>query len=439
MQRWRRLAGRSLSMLNASSLGAPTAETDTLLWGGRTRRTRERPSLSTTTFGTGLLSESDATQNDAEILEFFVDALKEMGGDYRGPRAADALAQFNLSRDGFDYYIFSDKAVRRLKETSSAIPLPILSRLCECFDLLDPARVSLERREALSEFLLDCARAQEQGDGKTKPDDTDRLLSRALCVRAALFQEKGEYDAAMERYAEALNITKRLCSDESAKTASIVHKIGRVYHSKARYEEAIGKYEEALRVKRKVLGDEHVETAATVQQMAAVRHRQERYDEAMQGYEEALRVQYKVFGSEHAETVSTLRRMAMLCQIRGVYEESMRKHLEVLRVRKKVFGDDHAETAYALEGLSLVLSHQGKYEEAMQKIEEALRIQRKVFGDEHPAVASALHNMVGVLLLQGKYEEALPKCREALRVRKKKLGNEHPTTASSTHSMAETL
>uniref|UniRef100_A0A0G4HRB9 Uncharacterized protein n=1 Tax=Chromera velia CCMP2878 TaxID=1169474 RepID=A0A0G4HRB9_9ALVE len=346
-------------------------------------------------------SDSDGGQTLVETVQFFCDGLKEMSSDYDSRRFADALAQFDVSRDGLDYYVFSEEAVQRLTHLLSDIPVSVLLQLCKSYGFLaGSARVSPPTRDKLADFLLHSARTQKQRTSSTDNSaaaSSDELLHRALHVKACELREQGRYEEAMQMCKEALAEGER------------------------------------------IFGYEHPDTVLTMKDMAIILFHQGKHEEALHMMEEVLRVRRKVLGDKHHVTATTVSKIGLLLVKTGKPKEALLKFEEALRIEKESYGDEHPVTAITINNIAEALLADERNEEAMEKLEEAFRFFQQSLGEEDPHAAHTVNNMGVILEKEGKYSEALLKYQEAWRVRKKVSGDEHPETKKTFQSVTRML
>ena len=92
-----------------------------------------------------------------------------------------------------------------------------------------------------------------------------------------IYEKKGLYDQALEKYEESLEIKKRI-GDVSGEATSL-HQIGMIYELRGSYDDALEKYEEALEIAKRI-GDVHGE-AFSYGQLGQFSKKMKRYKEAL--------------------------------------------------------------------------------------------------------------------------------------------------------------
>ena len=90
-----------------------------------------------------------------------------------------------------------------------------------------------------------------------------------------------------------------------------------VFQNKGQYDKALEWYQRALDGSEKVLGKDHPGTLGTVQNMATVFQNKGEYDKALEWYQHALNGQEKALGRGHPTTVNTANAMASLKSLRS--------------------------------------------------------------------------------------------------------------------------
>jgi tetratricopeptide (TPR) repeat protein len=144
-------------------------------------------------------------------------------------------------------------------------------------------------------------------------------------------------------------------------------------------------YEKALELRRRVLSDEHPDTAQSYNNLAATLSAQGKYVEAQPLYEKALELHRRLLGDDHPHTAISYNNVAANFNAQGKYLDardqwrSAVKSLDKARLRIAFTGLERAGGTSVLLpkesvrlALAAVLARLGRPAEAWQALEEDL-------------------------------------------------------------------
>jgi tetratricopeptide (TPR) repeat protein len=279
--------------------------------------------------------------------------------------------------------------------------------------------------------------ALELAQERLGPQTTD--VAEALRLEGDALQHLGNLEQAEALARQALDLRRRLGSENEPGFAVYLDTLGEVLQSQSRLAEAETVLRQALAARRDLLGNEDNETASSIHNLASVLREEGQLDEAESLQREALAIQTKLFGPEHPTVALSLNNLALSVGNRGQYLEAEALWHQVLEMQRRLLGNEHQYVARALLNLATVLNKEGKTTEAEAAVREAIDLLRKIFGGEHPDLARAL-NSLGVLLnKQGKYEQAEALEREALAMQRKLEGPASLSIAATLNGLASTM
>jgi tetratricopeptide (TPR) repeat protein len=191
-------------------------------------------------------------------------------------------------------------------------------------------------------------------------------MSKVQNNLGAAYYNLGQLDKAMECFRGALLVAKELKDRKSECYA--LNNVGEIYKNKGLYFKAIEYYDKALPIAKR-LGDRRQQgvTLTNIGEAYAALARQE---DSVKAYEEALRIARRV---RHRDTVNrTLSNLGLIYDQGGKYEKAIGVYKGLIRNAKA--RKDHIAQARILNSLGEVYDKWGKHEKAVDCYEKALRI-----------------------------------------------------------------
>ncbi len=261
----------------------------------------------------------------------------------------------------------------------------------------------------------------------------------ALDEQAETLLSRGKFAQAQPLFEKALEIRRRLLTDEHPDTATACGNLAANLKALGKYAQAQPLCEKAMEVDRRLLTDEHPNTAHAYGNLAGVLGAQGKYAQAQPLFEKALEIDRRLLSDNHPSTASAFNGLAFILNIQGKYAQAQPLFEKSLEVNRQLLTDNHPHTAIAYQNLAFNLNAQGKYALAQPLYEKALEIDRRLLTDNHPSTAHAYNNLAINLNDQGKYAAAQPLFEKVLDVRRRLLTDEHPDTASSYGNLAANL
>lgn len=138
---------------------------------------------------------------------------------------------------------------------------------------------------------------------KSEIDCRDRIIETGLYANIAnIYTLRGEYDLALEKHFECLNIKLSFLNAKDPKIAASKVNIAIIYRRMKKYQQAINSLLEALDIQRETLSSNHVEIAVTFYNMALIYEELHDYYQAYENYQEAV----NIFSETHPYMSRTL-------------------------------------------------------------------------------------------------------------------------------------
>jgi len=263
--------------------------------------------------------------------------------------------------------------------------------------------------------------------------------ARTMAKQAQTLLSQGKYAQAQPLFEKALEIDRRLLTDDHPDTAARYNDLAYNLNSQGKYAQAQPLYEKALEIRRRLLGDDHPDTALSYNSVAHNLDANGKHAAAQPLFEKALEMRRGLLGDDHPNTVTSYNNLAANLNRQGRYAQAQPLFEKALEVRRRLLGDKNRETALSYNNLAFNLASQGKYAQAQPLYLEALRIHRRLLGDDHPDTATSYNNLASNLKSQGNYTQAQPLYEQALEIRLRVLGEDHPSTATSYNNLALNL
>jgi tetratricopeptide (TPR) repeat protein/predicted Ser/Thr protein kinase len=206
---------------------------------------------------------------------------------------------------------------------------------------------------------------------------------------ASVSTVRGEYDDALQRFAQALAIKQQILGEQHPVTANTINSIGVVLFSQGDSEQALEYFRHSLSIEQAALGPEHPGVAYSLNNLAAALQQLRRYDEALEYHRLALALREASLGPEHPDVAASLGNIGGLLCERGQYEQALALQLRALAIFEATLGPEHPETAVTLVGLAEIAIPQAQYASAAEYLRRALAIREAKLGPQHPETVQA--------------------------------------------------
>ncbi|MGO9465961.1 MAG: tetratricopeptide repeat protein [Isosphaeraceae bacterium] len=272
--------------------------------------------------------------------------------------------------------------------------------------------------------------------------DEDRVACQSadtMKARSEPLVAQGKYAQAQPLFEKALEIRRRLFTDDHPDTADDYNNVANSLNAQGKYAEAEALWRKALAIRLKALGEEHPETARIYANVAFSRGAQGKYVEAETLNRKALAIMLKALGEDDPDAALSYNSVAYNLHMQGKFAEAELLYRKALAIWIKTRGENHTNAAGIYNSLAAVLSAQGKYAAAEPVSRKALAIRLEVLGENQADTANCYNNLAAILDAQGKYAESEPLYREALAIRLKAQGENHHHTALSYNNLGYNL
>ena len=299
-------------------------------------------------------------------------------------------------------------------------------------DLAVTAMASLIKLVGHDLARLDDGRAIERhaeaGLARFTPDA--RLLASLRNAQGLLRSAAGEPDAAIERFAEAIDLTAS-APDGELRLRAPLNNYANALAAAGRYDEARAALERAALLVERNLGSEHPSLVGYAANLGFVAERQGRSAEARTYLERAVALAETVLGPDHPNLYEAVNNLAVFHYSRGDLVVAEQLFERALVSARRHLGPDHPALGRIIGNLALCASERGEPERALLRYDEALALGERGLGPDHIDVALTLNNRGSALRRLGRLREARLSYERALAIREAKLGEDHPDIATT--------
>ncbi len=126
-------------------------------------------------------------------------------------------------------------------------------------------------------------------------------------------------------------------------------------------------YEKALEINRRLLTDDHPHAALGYNNVAFNLNSQGKYAAAQPLFEKALEINRRLLTDDHPNTASSYGSLAYNLSAQGKYAAAQSLYEKALEINRRLLTDDHPNTAVIYNNLAANLNAQGKYLEARDR------------------------------------------------------------------------
>jgi len=131
--------------------------------------------------------------------------------------------------------------------------------------------------------------------------------------------------------------------------------------AQGKYAQAQPLFEQALEIRRRLLTDDHPQTASSYNNVAVNLMYQGKYAAAQPLYEKALEINRRLLTDDHPNMAISYLSVAYNLNAQGKYAAAQPLYEKALEINRRLLTDDHPNTAISYNSLAANLSAQGKY------------------------------------------------------------------------------
>ena len=165
---------------------------------------------------------------------------------------------------------------------------------------------------------------------------------------------------------------------------SAYNNLGLAYENKGDYDKAIEYFQKSLKINLKKLGSEHPNVALNYNNLGFACDGKGDYDEAIEYYKKSLEMNLKKLGPEHPSVARDYNNLGDSSRIKGDYDEAIEYFQKALKINLKMLGPEHPDVAVMYSNLGMTYFDKWDYDKAFEYFQKALNIARKSLGSNHP-------------------------------------------------------
>lgn len=245
----------------------------------------------------------------------------------------------------------------------------------------------------------------------------------------------GRYHKSQELFREAVDISRRTHGEDHEQTMLIMTNLAAVYKALDRFQEAESLCRRVLQTERRVLGDDHRRTLTTATNLASLHLKMDRLDAAESLLTETLEIRRRVFGENHLANLTTMANLAQVYRRQHRYDEAEALLQQVLDASRRALASDHPDTLVRANQLGVLYHRQGRYDEAEALLLQTVERSRAKRGAEHADTLNAINNLADLYTDLQRYDEAEALLDEALAIRRRVMGEDHSSTLTTMNSL----
>ncbi len=261
-----------------------------------------------------------------------------------------------------------------------------------------------------------------------------RLLAALRNAEGLLRLAAGEPDAAIDRFADAVDLTAK-SSDGDTRMQAPLNNYANALAAAGRYAEARTALERASKLVEETLGRDHPSQVGYASNLGFIADRLGDGGQARASLERAVTLGEATLGAEHPGVYEAFNNLAVHLYSTGDLDGAEVYFERALAGARKNLGAEHPALGKVIANLALCATARGEPERALQRYDEALALEERGLGPEHIDVAQTLNNRGSALRRLGRFAEARESYDRALAIRVAKLGPEHPDTATTINNL----
>ncbi len=269
----------------------------------------------------------------------------------------------------------------------------------------------LQRRvgelDAAERTLTECARiAAEAG--------YDELMASAVNALAIVSgSDRRNWEVGIAWY-RAAQIANARAGNDPADLALLHNHMGVMLCSRGELDAALEHYEEALELGQQGLGELHPKLADYHNNIGVWYARQGRFEEAMPHFERSAEITEATVGPGHPDMGNHYNNLGLVAKNIGDHEGALELLQRSAVHREATLGEDHTQTAVSYNNLGELLLEMGDHEAAQPYFERTIEIETRVFGPEYPALGYPLNGLAECHLRDGRPADGIPLIEQAI-------------------------
>lgn len=253
------------------------------------------------------------------------------------------------------------------------------------------------------------------------------LRAHATMLRGVIQQALAQFDQASASFDDAERMFKSATFDQREALSSIAHNRGWMAEDRGDFNAALRAFQDALQTKRALFGAKHPKTLNSLHGVGKALRGIGEFVQAREVLTELLTLRQHVFGPSSRPVQQAHDELASIQQDLGCFQQAASGYAQSLALAERLSpGGASLDVAIARNNFGTLLQDRGAFAQAEVEFRASLAQRRQLLAADHPAVGRSAFNL-GRLLLDAKRPlEARPLIDEAHRVRHASLPPNHP-------------
>ncbi len=274
--------------------------------------------------------------------------------------------------------------------------------------------------------------AAKQGDGDERGE-----MKWSLVIGNVL-RDQGRHEEAVEFGERALEISRRVLSEDDAGRGVCMNNLASTYRALGRHKDALVMKENDLEFKRRVLPPDHPDIGISMNNLAITYRDLGRHEDALAMQESVLEFRRRVLPPDHPHIGQSMDNLALTYSALGRHKDALVMQESALEFKRRVLPPDHPDIGNSMNNLAITYSALGRHEDALVMKESVLEFRRRVLPPDHPDIGQSMDNLALTYSDLGRHEDALAMQESVLEFKRRVLPPDHPDIGNSMTHLAIT-
>ena len=168
--------------------------------------------------------------------------------------------------------------------------------------------------------------------------------------------------------------------------AKCLQNLADINQMQGEFQEAINKYKQALNIFQEFFGDQHKSVATCLNNLGANYFEQHMFNEAVRSYTDALNIRKTLLPHIHPDIAMTINNIGNVCFVSGEYDAALRYFERALDIYKISLPSEHPSVAQTYQNMGLAYCRKGEYQLSLPFLDRAASIRLRKLSPNHPDV-----------------------------------------------------
>lgn len=259
---------------------------------------------------------------------------------------------------------------------------------------------------------------------------------KQLTRAATILVVRGEYDTALKKSHEALNLLKSQPRTNLADQAVVLSKMGLIHRLMYEHSKSEAYYLQSLRIREKVFGQDDPNYADSLLGLGLAYQNQQKHEESLRLLEWAMAIADKHLGPAHPDIDNYLVALASINEDMYQFDAAMPLRQRSVQLLTRIFGTSDKRVAEARWRLAIAARQSGKQTIATEMFDKSLSTFRELLGHSTD-LADRMHVVAINLKGQHQYKRSESLLKDALAMRLRLIGFRHPEVINNLETLAD--